>query len=857
MSANEITVKMERDEDDEPVVHPPTNTYAGRMPPNRHFCAAFACMNSSDNNNLKFFPLPTDPQRRENWLQLIRREDLIKKSSKRYYVCETHFRKEDIKVKGPIMVVADYAVPALCLPGRLQEGKETQTYTDDIPRSYSVFTQTCPDTKFVHTQTNVQLLHSLPYCQKLKSDLKTTKLKLAKVKSKFNAKRKEIFSKLCDKYLSKELSELVKAQVNLKEFHCGNRYTLEYKLFCFKLYHTSPDAYHLLSKTLKLPSKETITRISIPVTSEITDDLLSILKNKVQSMSDAERNCTVVIGTMGLKASLWYSSQQDKIVGFHEVDGVQSPRPATSALVMIIRGLFCDYSQPVGYALLSKSKDFEDVLKWINKILTKLIDIGLHVRAFVSDLASARLIEAISIRRKVSSSKPYFYVNGRKIYFILDAPYLLKLLRNKLLHNDFHFQDSVAKFQHIQDFYNQDSQKCFKVAPELTNSHINPSTGEKKNINYARELLSKKVAAGINTYVNFHAIDESGKETARFISMIDDLLDALSSSPTQEPNGYKRAFCGDEIQLGFFNEMLELFQSLKIINSKSGNDVSSEAGFIEEFEIIMKSVLQLFHDLKVEGHTSLYTCRLHNDVHHDFIEQMRAQIGKTRKPTCRMFVIGFMTIFVSNILKSKKGDDISDAHSTQHLESVFLEIRRIREMRDEPDKKHLNTSEKLKETSVQVAKSDYDKLLFPEDLPLLNICAHLLKQCLDHHKDCAALRSYLKLDIENYNYFEDLNFKYYKDVSMPLLVIPPDNFVAYVEKMEHKFQEIIQSEHLCVKICDSMHKALSEIPPWTPCPCFPHTYLIKLFVMAKISNIIRMNNNASRSIGKNAACRFS
>lgn len=63
MSANEITVKMERDEDDEPVVYPPTNTYAGRMPPNRHFCAAFACMNSSDNNNLKFFPLPTDPER--------------------------------------------------------------------------------------------------------------------------------------------------------------------------------------------------------------------------------------------------------------------------------------------------------------------------------------------------------------------------------------------------------------------------------------------------------------------------------------------------------------------------------------------------------------------------------------------------------------------------------------------------------------------------------------------------------------------------------------------------------------------------------------------------------------------------
>lgn len=767
-------------------------------------------------------------------------------------MCEIHFRKEDIIQRGARLVLTDLTVPALCLPGRLQD-KETQTLILDVSHSYTVFTQTCPSTQNVPTQTTAQLIQSLPYCQKLRNELAATKLNLAtKMKGMFNKnKKKEMFSKLCDKYLSKDLSALVKTQVNLKQHHCGNRYTEEYKLFCFKLYHSSPRTYHLLSETLKLPSERTIARLSIPVTSKITDDLLSILKAKVQSMSNLERNCTVVMGIMGLKASLFYNSKHDKIVGFHEVDGVRSPRPATSALVMIIRGLFCEYSQPVGYALLSQSKNFDDVLTWINKVLMKLFDIGLHVRALISDLASEWLTEAI--RRTVSSTRPYFYLNDRKIYFILDAPYLLKLVRNKLLQYDIHFKDSVAKFQHIQDFYKKDSQKVFKLAPELTSSHIKPSTADKRKINYARELLSKNVAAGISTYVDFHAIDDSGKGTSRFISMMDDLFDALSSSPKQEAAGHKRSFCGDEVQLEFFNRMLDMFQSLKIINPKSGNDVSSEAQFIEEFKITIKSILQLFDDLKVEGHKSLYTCRLHTDVHHNFVEQMRAQIGKTRKPTCRLFVIGFMNIFFSNIIRPKKG-----GNTNQKLENLFLEIRSVKALRN------LNASEDSKEKVIQVAKSDYEKLQFPEGFPLLNIRAHLLKQCMDYHKDCTALESYLKLDEKNYNYCEDMRYlmyKYYigsdKGVSTPLMVVPPDNFIVYVEEMERKFQDIMQRRHVCTKIGETLQNSINDIPSWIPCACFPNTYLIKLFVLTKISNFIKTNNTAFPTMGKNVVCRFS
>lgn len=55
-------------------------------------------------------------------------------------------------------------------------------------------------------------------------------------------------------------------------------------------------------------------------------------------MTDMERNCSLVIDSMSLKAYLYYNIKEDKIYGFHEIDGIQSPEPAKYALVAMIHG---------------------------------------------------------------------------------------------------------------------------------------------------------------------------------------------------------------------------------------------------------------------------------------------------------------------------------------------------------------------------------------------------------------------------------------------------------------------------------------------------------------------------------------
>ena len=60
----------------------------------------------------------------------------------------------------------------------------------------------------------------------------------------------------------------------------------------------------------------------------------------------------------------------------------------------------------------------------------------------------------------------------KKIYYIFDAPHLLKSVRNNLRKHSFQFEGKIAKWAYMKQFYNKKSQQKFKLAPKLTKNHI-------------------------------------------------------------------------------------------------------------------------------------------------------------------------------------------------------------------------------------------------------------------------------------------------------------------------------------------------------------------------------------------------
>ncbi|GBP36455.1 52 kDa repressor of the inhibitor of the protein kinase [Eumeta japonica] len=64
------------------------------MSRSRHYCSVDGCTNQRRNESLTFFKLPANDDRREKWLQLIGRRDLLDRADlnhNSHYVCSVHF----------------------------------------------------------------------------------------------------------------------------------------------------------------------------------------------------------------------------------------------------------------------------------------------------------------------------------------------------------------------------------------------------------------------------------------------------------------------------------------------------------------------------------------------------------------------------------------------------------------------------------------------------------------------------------------------------------------------------------------------------------------------------------------------
>ena len=162
----------------------------------------------------------------------------------------------------------------------------------------------------------------------------------------------------------------------------------------------------------------------------------------------------------------------------------------------------------------------------------------------------------------------------------------MKCVRNNLKTCNFIFDNRVAKWSHIRDMYNKDKKRQIRLAPKLTDIHINPNNFQKMRVKLAAQVLSRTVASAINTYVDLNLSDIAARDTADFLNKVDTLFDILNSSTLRSPNKFKRAFCGDNYQIEFLQEMLTFFRHLKLIRIDREIDVTNIMHFINGFQQI-------------------------------------------------------------------------------------------------------------------------------------------------------------------------------------------------------------------------------------------------------------------------------
>lgn len=626
------------------------------------------------------------------------------------------------------------------------------------------------------------------------------------------------FLNLCDTFLSPKLSAIAKVQIYLRP-HCkNNKYSRELKSFCLRLYYKSPLAYRFLSKTISLPSKSNLAYTYFQVQTK-SEEMWDILTATVKHMSSFEKECVLCMDTMRLKMNLCYSTKEDRILGLHEVDGAQQPVAARFALTLMVRGITSTWKQLIGFSFISNNKVDDPTKTWIFRTVRRLLHLGLNVRAVVSDLGSN--FWAFSKSLGITQDIFFFRIDDRKIYYIYNVPNLMKCLRNSLMKYNFKFDGRVVRWENIISVYENDKSQNVRLAPRLTDSHVQPNRFQKRIVRYAVQVFSNSVAEMLKMYKPSESL-QTAKGTLHFVQIVNDLFDLLNSSNTGSSRGCSKPYKGTTDQEELLEKAQQMFSDMMFKNKKNDGVVTGGVKFVNAFNVTINSIRQLYNDMKSEGHDHIFTRNINNDCLENFFALVRRDAGNSGLPTCLRYTRIFRKVFLFQILNLSDATNRTDDfdHTLSQLIEFSKDTPRAQTSRRDP--LHIKPKKYL--------LKEYD---IPEKNGAYYLCGYLLRRCVERHtRDCLSVID-LHIRLKTYDTCRD---------SLQGLQVLPSGFVHYVYRLEKAFTSNFAS-FTGNNVGAELFRNMSTIEFLNkPCECFPKYFLLKLFIRIRIFHTVKVNN---------------
>jgi len=212
--------------------------------------------------------------------------------------------------------------------------------------------------------------------------------------------------------MNKVCSQFIRSQYRLMmKPKKGRRYENSDKEFALALYYCSTKSYVLLQKFFCLPSMNSLRSWlnNLHVTSGINLTVLQLLKIKSEKLRQEEKVISLIFDEMSLQEHLNYDARADIFEGFEDFDtnrAISSRQLCNQAMVVMIKGLYLDFKQVIGYFLSKEAMaadNFKDIYYY--KLLRKYHRQVFLIKTIVCDLGSNN----VKLRRllSVTVSDPY------------------------------------------------------------------------------------------------------------------------------------------------------------------------------------------------------------------------------------------------------------------------------------------------------------------------------------------------------------------------------------------------------------------------------------------------------------------
>lgn len=619
------------------------------------------------------------------------------------------------------------------------------------------------------------------------------------------------------------------------------QYSNKIKLLALSIYFQTPSALKLCQKPFLLPSFETITKYftQYDLKPGVNTFLFNFLSLKIRNFPPAALNCILCADIIPLKKHIFYNYSKDQITGFGNTKSHKIYQPATHALIIMIKGIKYNWTQPIVYYIFSDSFSNQDFIDTLMLTIRHLRHININIKAFISNqkLQFMNLFKHLQI----THDKPYFMVDKQKVIYLFNPPNLLISTRNMFFKYILKIYDDIVDKKHLESFYSLfAANQSFSA---LTHDHIYPGPSNKTNLDLATDIFSSKVAAQMHLFFNGSlSIPNDSKRTIDFIDEIDKLFTIFNSSVRHDYDYtiFNRPFQINSPQTIHLFKMTEVFKSMKVFN-KFGSDITQHLNCIDGWLVTISGLQMLWNSLNptLTKEFTICTGTLNLNYLEKNILKPRHLCGNNKNPTSIKFIRAFKDIVCSEYFK-----DFAKS-KTEDCVDLLLQINKL------PSSDiYLNmftpTDKNLKLINLNVSLVDYKNLNVSGNNAYEYICGYIMKKCLEKHicETCVNYASYQQcLDRSFIQCFFGL-YSISDNLTFDNLIVNCNDFYNYIIKLENIFIKYFPFHATEDGVGAHLIDSYTNVHFNHPCEHFDKQFLLIVYTRFRIFTTIQFLNKS-------------
>ena len=363
----------------------------------------------------------------------------------------------------------------------------------------------------------------------------------------------------------------------------------------------------------------------------ILESFLSYLKVKIELLNVNDRWCSIIIDEMEISKNLVFDTSKNCFVG--GVSLGPDTAPGNHYTVVLLRGLKNKWKQIIAHEITGPSTPGSDMKYLVDKCIETCKELGLTVKAVVSDMGSNNraMWKELNVNVSRNSRSTAYSTEDGDIHVIADVPHLLKNLRSATLSRPLEIPAEICESQglptkivssgYIKNLWikeiNDDT--SLRSLHHLNKDHLFPSHFSTMNVATAVQFFSVTTAAALEKAVQFKKIDKNALTTAWWIRLVQEWFEMMTARHVKKGITEKNR----HVKLQFLNDFIKITQSMKFGEGWK----PLQTGII----LSTLSVINLVNDTLSSGFKYFLPGRLSQDALENVFSQVRKKAGS--KPT--------------------------------------------------------------------------------------------------------------------------------------------------------------------------------------------------------------------------------